>query len=244
MIPIPRFLVLALLLPATALAWTPGADQRIAKKSIQLAPPDLRFMIEKYKSEYDRGLASAAEQSTTPSKEGTAAIRSAIEKNVGESISLLRDKSSPADFVRNLGILVHLVSIANDPLHLDPAASLEGKHADYESYFEKRMTRFPTVFYGLDSKLQLSAYLDRMLSRTSRFCPLLEEEYFRFGEDHISTEFDDRSTAFGIASVTYSHSVTDAVNLYYFIWREIGGDVRTASALQKGNLLINAAESR
>lgn len=243
MIPIPRFFVLALLLPATSLAWTPGADQRIAKKSIQLAPPDLRFMIEKYKSEFDRGLASAAE-TTKPAKEGTAAVRRAIERNVRESISLLRDKSSPVDFVRNLGVLVHLVSIANDPLHLDTAASLDAKHADYESYFEKRMPRFPTVFYGLDRNLQLSAYLDRTLSRTSRFSPLLEEEYFRFGEDHTSTDFDDRSTAFGIAAVSYSHSVTDVVNLYYFIWREIGGDVRTASALQKGNLLINAAESR
>ncbi len=31
-----------------------------------------------------------------------------------------------------------------------------------------------------------------------------------------------------MASVCYSHAVTDLVNLYYYIWREAGGDVRSA----------------
>jgi hypothetical protein len=33
--------------------------------------------------------------------------------------------------------------------------------------------------------------------------------------------------------VCYSHAVTDLVNLYYHIWREAGGDTRSAAAMRK-----------
>ena len=101
------------------------------------------------------------------------------------------------------------------------------------------MPRFATVFYGLDSGFHLGSYLDRTFSRTSKFYPLMSEEYFRFGERRSSAEFDDRSTAFGVASVCYSHAVTDLVNLYYYIWREAGGDVRTAPLMRGSNLIVN-----
>ena len=67
-----------------------------------------------------------------------------------------------------------------------------------------------------------------------------EEEYFRHGQRRTSAEFDDRSTAFGIASVCYSRAVTDLVNLYYFVWRQAGGDVRSASLMRGSNLVLNA----
>jgi hypothetical protein len=66
------------------------------------------------------------------------------------------------------------------------------------------------------------------------------EEYFREGVQRTSTDFDDRSTAFGVASVCYSHAVTDLVNLYYHIWRQAGGDVRSAAVMRRGNLVLNA----
>ena len=74
---------------------------------------------------------------------------------------------------------------------------------------------------------------------TKREMALKREEYFRGGVTHTSAEFDDRSTAFGVASVCYSHAVTDLVNLYYYIWREAGGDVRSATAMRTGNLVLN-----
>ena len=48
------------------------------------------------------------------------------------------------------------------------------------------------------------------------------------------------ATAFGVASISYSRAVTDVVNLYYFIWKEAGGDVRSAAVMRDGNLLLNA----
>ena len=138
-------------------------------------------------------------------------------------------------------LIAHLVADANNPFHIsdnDPRLSLS--HDDFEQYFERRMAQFPTVFYGLDDAFHLGSYLDRTFARTSRRYPLMSEEYFRGGERRTSAEFDDRSTAFGVASVCYSHAVTDLVNLYYYIWKEAGGDVRSASIMRRGNLVLNA----
>ena len=52
--------------------------------------------------------------------------------------------------------------------------------------------------------------------------PLIAEEYSRGN----AASFDDRSTAFGVASVCYSHAISDMANLEFFIWKEAGGNVR------------------
>src|SRR5258708_3614302 len=144
---------------------------------------------------------------------------------------MIRGNQSMALVAEHLGMLAHLVADANNPFHTSDADPRLGlMHDDFEQYFERRMAHFPTVFYGLSADFQLGNYLDRTVARSSRLLPLMSEEYFRDGAAHRSLDFDDRSTAFGVASVCYSHALTDLVNLYYYIWREAGGDVRSAAA--------------
>src|SRR5204863_6607498 len=117
--------------------------------------------------------------------------------------------------VQRLGTVAHLVADANNPFHVandDPRMS--ASHSDFEQYFERRLTKFPTVFYGLDPRFRLGTYLDRTFARSAKFYPLVRDEYFRDGTRRTSADFDDRSTAFGIASVSYSRAVTDLVNVY------------------------------
>jgi hypothetical protein len=56
----------------------------------------------------------------------------------------------------------------------------------------------------------------------------------------LDTRFDDRSTAFGVASICYSHAITDLVNLYYYIWEQSGGDVRSAASMRTARVIPNA----
>src|SRR3954454_3178016 len=210
-------LLIVFLIPITASAWTRSADQRIAKKAAALAPPDLRTVIERYHADYEKGLTRA----TTGGP-----LRALIEAETNAAIRSVHSRKPMSDLVEHLGVLAHLVADANTPAR-----------GDFEHYFERRMPKFPTVFYGIDTNMSVARYVDRTLHRTSRFQPLVESEYQRAGS---SSDFDDRSTAFGIASVCYSHAVTDLVNLYYYIWKEAGGDVRSASGLRRGNLLLHA----
>ncbi len=231
----------------TAHAWTATSDQRIASKAAQLAPNDLRVLIDKYNGEYQQGLSRAAADEGSDvhryfvlSRNGR--LRERIERETGSVVAMLRAGKPMSQVVFHLGAIAHYVADANNPFHVandDPR--LAASHEDYERYFESRMMKFPTVFYGLDSNFQLSAYLDRTFDRTAKFYPLIDEEYFRFDEKHESSEFDDRSTAFGVASVCYSRAVTDVVNIYYYVWGHAGGDVRALPLLRGGNLLLNNA---
>jgi hypothetical protein len=239
-------IVLLVLFPLTAGAWTRVSDERIAKKSAALAPPDLRLLIERFEGDYKAGLARAqAEEATDThhffvlSREGR--LRDRIERETRATIDTIRKGDPMSMVVERLGTLAHLVADANNPFHVandDPR--LADSHNDFEQYFERRLSKFPTVFYGLDPQFRLNTYLDKTFKRTAKFYPLMSEEYFRTGSRRSSTEFDDRSTAFGVASICYSRAVTDLVNLYYYIWGQAGGDVRSAALMRDGNLTLNA----
>lgn len=237
--------VLLVLFPLTATAWTRASDERIAKKAAALAPPDLSMLIEKFDGDYKTGLARAQSDEGSDlhhyfvlSRQGR--LREGIERETRLSIQMIRKGDPMSDVVQRLGILAHLVADANNPFHVandDPR--LAESHNDFETFFERRLSKFPTVFYGLEPNFQLSNYVDRILARSSKFYPLVREEYFRGGTRRTSADFDDRSTAFGVASVSYSRAVSDLVNLYYFIWKEAGGDVRSAALMRGGNLTLN-----
>lgn len=235
-----------LLLTVSAHAWTRASDEKIARKAMALAPPDLRIVLEKFEGDYRHGLerAQGDEGSTSHhfyvlSREGM--LRDRIERETRGAITMIRTGEPMAMVAERLGGLAHLVADANNPFHVaNDDAALTPSHNDFEQYFERRLAKFPTVFYGLDPGFTLTTYLDRTFARTAKFYPLVREEYLRDGAARTSVDFDDRSTAFGIASVCYSRAVTDLVNLYYYIWKEAGGDVRTAAAMRRGNLLLNA----
>ena len=238
-------IVLLLVFPVTSSAWTRTSDLKIAKKAAALAPPDLSMLIEKFDADYRRGLERAqADEGASHryfvlSRKGQ--LRERIEREMRAAIDSVRKGDPMPLLVERLGGLVHLVADANNPFHVsDDNPRLSASQNDYEQYFERRLAKFPTVFYGLDPNFRLSSYLDKTFARSAKFYPLVAEEYFRGGERRTSAAFDDRSTAFGIASISYSRSVTDVVNLYYYIWKEAGGDVRSAAVMRDGNLLLNA----
>lgn len=238
-----RFALPLLLLFALPLhAWTPAGDSKIARKAAALAPPDMRLLIEEFDGDFRAGLERAqAEEGGITHRYGVAdrdgKLREKIVAETNTIVSMIRKGDSMRSVVERLGGLAHFVADANNPFNvgaIDPA--IRSSQTDYERFFENRLTRFPTVFYGLDPAFRLTPYLDRTFTRTAKFAPLLNEEYTRGGVRRSSSEFDDRSTAFGVASVCYSRAVTDLVNLYFHIWREAGGDVRAERVLRGGNL--------
>ena len=233
-----RFLLLIFLFPLTASAWTRTSDYQIADRAARLAPIDLNLIVKRYHKQYAAGIDYGIREEAT--EEHRAYLRERIEKETRGVIGMLHSNQPMAQVVARLGLLSHLVGDANNPFHVDVEAELESSHQDFEHYFERRMLHFPTVFYGLDSRFTLPKYLDRTFKRTRGYGPLMHEEYFRDGARHTSSEFDDRSTAFGVASICYSHAITDLVNLYYYIWEQSGGDVRSAASMRSARVIPNA----
>jgi len=243
-------IALALALPSIAFAWTPEAEERIATRSARLAPPDLKMLIEKYPDSYKAGYRKAAAPAECAKhrflvSRGKGELKVLIERDVREAIALMRRDHQIQPFIERLGRISHLVADANNPFHTaDANPKLAQSQTDFEAYLGRKMTSFPTVFYGLKINRDVPRYVDGIVSRSASHYALLDEEYFRGGSRRTSWEFDDRSTAFGVASISYSRSVTDNVNLYYYIWREAGGDVRSAAVLRKGNLVLHDEAGR
>lgn len=234
------------ILPLPASAWTRASDERIALKGAALAPPDLRAVIMKYEADLKSGIGRAradegsdshvAFQSTRKGR-----LRERIEGETRAAVQMIRGNKPMSGVVEKLGVIAHLVADANNPFHAsNEDARLTPLRGDYAAFFEQKLSKFPTVFYGLDRNFQLGPYLDKTLRRSARFYPLVRAEYFKGGERRTSASFDDRSTAFGVAAISYSRSVSDLVNIYYYIWKEAGGDVRSAAVMYDGNLLLNA----
>jgi hypothetical protein len=237
-------LLLATLAAAPLFAWTDTVEARVAGKAVQLAPADLALLVEKHQASFDRGLADAArgEGAESHYQYGftRGKLRSTLDNEITTTISIMRQHRPMAEFVEHLGRIAHLVSDANNPFHTrDSDPRLASCRADFEAYQARRISTVPTVFYGLDITDDLGSYLNGMIARSAEFYPLLSEEYFRFGERRSSADFDDRSTAYGIAAVSYSHAVTDLVNIYFYIWKKAGGDVRHAPLMKSGNLILD-----
>lgn len=220
----PLAIAILFLLPSSAFAWTRTADARIAEKGAALAPRDLQLVLKRFAKQYAHGIDRAVtEERTDIHREH---LRERIEQETNGTIAMIRSDQPMSLVAERLGLLAHLVGDANNPFHMDRDAALDPAHGDFEKYFERRMQVFPTVSYGIKPNLQLGPYLDHIFARTSQLLPLMNEEYSRGGERHTSAEFDDRSTAFGIASICYSHAVTDTANLFHYIWRQAGGATR------------------
>lgn len=238
------FAAFLLLIPLQAFAWTPRTEARIADKGAQLAPPDLRLLLDRFAPDFRRGLTSFDHDPASEARHvyvvaaGRGALRTELESEIDGAVRTMRRGGPMSEFVESLGRIAHLVGDVNNPFHVanDPPR-LMASRGDFEQFVERRLEKFPTVFYGLEWPVNIRSYLDRAMKRTAEYYPLLDEEYFRGGARRSASEFDDRSTGFGVASISYSHAVTDLVHVYYHIWKEAGGDVRSAAVMRRSNLL-------
>jgi hypothetical protein len=122
------------------------------------------------------------------------------------------------------------MSDLNDPLLLRDTDAKEPQYRiDFAIFTEKNIEKFPWVFDGHENDWlkagKLKDYIYQMASQTASKYPLLGEAYFPEGRLVSSDTFGPRSLPFGIASLSYSHSITRTVQIWFHTWRKANGDV-------------------
>lgn len=228
-------LACALAWPSAALAWTPDYQLTVAWEAARLGPRDLYRQILRNKGEFEAGvLAAPAPGACEKNADGSGDLDKTVAAAADGGVREIRAHRPFAETVRRLGGLVRCLADANNPLSTGSSDGEETRYAgDFDRYVESAEPRFPLLFYGLQPGLErgkdLAPLLTRTVERGRLAYPLLGLEYRRIDFGFGVARFDDRSTAFGVASVSFSHAVTDGALALRYVWLKAGGgDERSA----------------
>lgn len=231
-----RSLSLALLLglaaTAEVLAWSPAGQRAIAADAALLAPPDLAGQLARHEREIARGAAEPFDEADADrhvaNEDGTGTLTAALDREVEATIAALRAFRPMQEIARRLGRVSHWVADLNQPLNASSSDPEEGRYfRDFALYADSARPRFAVVLYEnadpVGSPADLATLAQRALRRGRELYPTLGREYRRIGFASGRQRFDDRSSAFGVAALTYSHAVSDAARVFRYIWLAGGG---------------------
>lgn len=266
-LPIPKALSLlaaglaAILAASPAAGWTPSSMNTIGEQAARLAPPDLHRQLAKNRESYRIGLAKAFELSPelrTRNEDGSGKLDSAAAEAAELAIKAIVGQRPFNEIAYRMGVAVHLVAMANWPLATSAKDREEPRYeADFARYAATAEPRLSLVFYGfrpVSGKNQLDknqlgksqprhfkALLDEAFTRSRRTYPLVGLEYRRIGFGTGARLFDDRSTAYAIGSLSYSHAVSDSAEVLRYIWLAAGGGDSRVRVPLRGQQLVQLA---
>jgi hypothetical protein len=240
--------------PSPATAWTPGTQTTIAREAARLAPPDLARQIAKHPRAFEAGVldpfGDADPGRHMRNDDDSGDLDRVVLAEVKATVDAIRAHEPFEVVVRRLGRVSHFVADADNPLAASAADPEEGRYfVDFLRYAESAEPRFPLVFYGtlagLEGRRDVSPLVAEALRRGRAFYPMVGREYRRIGFASGKGRFDDRSSAFGVASVAFSHAVTDVALVMRWIWITAGGaDDRSGLVSAGTRVLVLPRRSR
>jgi hypothetical protein len=230
-----------------AAAWSPMTTVAIAEQALILAPPHLGRQLERHESRFREGVMTPFRQ-TGGTNQGLAlppeVLRQAIEREAQNAIKAITGHVSFDEVILRMGLVASYMAAVNYPLLSELTAQSRPAYiVDYPAFVESAFPRFSVVFYGegrmLESKADLESMIDSGFSRSRGIRQLISLEYDRIGAPNGLELFDDRSTAFGISAMAYSHAVSDVVAILRYIWLEAGGiDSNNLLPLDEDQLIL------
>jgi hypothetical protein len=240
-------LALLLGLPAPAAAWTPGTQTTIAREAARLAPPDLARQIDKHRQAYEAGVldpfSDADPGRHMKNDDGSGDLDRVVLSEAKATVEAIRNHEPFEVVVRRLGRVSHFMADADNPLAASAADPEAGRYfVDFLRYAQSAEPRFPLVFYGtfpgLEARKDVAPLVAEALRRGRSLYPAVGREYRRINFASGIGRFDDRSSAFGVASVAFSHAVTDVALVLRWIWITAGGADDRSGLVNAGTRLL------
>ncbi len=233
---------------APAGAWTPAAQVAIADQAAALAPPDLAQLIWRHIDQFRRGAVDAY-RDRDPMRhqgnaDGTGRLARVVAEEADRAVAMVRAHRAFSDVVYQLGRVSHYAADADNPLNASNADPHEGEYfADFLYYMDSARPRFQPVFYGIDpgfaARGGIVRLIDHSLQRSRDLYPLVGAEYRRVGAVDGRSLFDDRSTAFAVAALSFSHALSDVAAVLRDVWIRSGGyDPRRELVVDGPRLLL------
>jgi hypothetical protein len=234
------------LAPAPAAAWTQRTQIAIVEMAAKLAPDDLARQIERHKAALREGVLDPfgdhAGSRHEANADGSGQLAEVVRTEARRAVAGIRGHRPFSEIVHQIGLVSHYVADLNDPLrvaNLDPRENAYRGH--YPRYLDGARGRFRVVYYPTGRRIgssaeELDSLLARTLARGRQLYPAIAREYRRIGRD--GGRFDDRSTAFGVGSLAYSHAVSDVAAMMRHIWLAAGGSDEGSLPRLAGDRLV------
>jgi hypothetical protein len=228
-------LVLLLAAAPPAAAWTPRFHQEVAVQGARLMPASLQRLLAQHASRLKEGavapLRLGADEGLYLHAGGSyGSLDRTVLVQAQRILDLLQGQSSMDVVAYEMGVLSHLVALAESPLHVAGDDPREPQWAPrFEHFAESRLPRYRVVFDGyLSPALErddIRGFVGGIADRSRRHYPLIARSYLtEKGGVAANTSFDDRHPVFGIASLAYSRSIADTAKVWLYLWIKAGGD--------------------
>lgn len=222
-------------LASQSYAWTSKTYQLVVVKACSLMPLSFRNIVYHHKEEILTGVLKPddAPESThiydVNSKSGY--LQARIEALVNQIPQKIHDHVSFKEISMDFGRLAHYTCDLNDPLLLSDSDTREPQYApDFAQYLERNISLFPWIFDGHENALlkndQWNEYIQKTAEDAVRNYSVIGDSYFPQGVLVSSDTFDPKSLPFGIASLSYSHSITDTVQIWFAVWQKAHADIK------------------
>jgi hypothetical protein len=243
-----RALATLALAAAPALAWSPTTQETIAHEAARLAPPDLARQLLRHAADLTAGATEPFHEADAArhyrNEDGSGSVDATLDAEVAQAVAAIRAHRPFTEVARRLGRVSHWASDLDNPLNASSADREEPRYfRDFLDYVDSARPRFAVVVYEWQPPLATAADVETLardaLARGRRLYPFIGLEYRRIGFGSGRALFDDRSTAFGLAALAYSHAVTDAARLFRYVWLAAGGtDPRPVFARPRDRVLV------
>ncbi len=215
-------MILFLILCLPAHAWTPKTRSYMAMKAFAAFPADLQTALNRHRQTFLNNAAATD-------------LPESADEIVNESCTLLDEIQQElngrprfASIAARMGRLMGLIAEMGDPFQEDRGATA----TDYRAYAERKLNRFYFAFQPLsfeeirDQDPCTHLFANRNMGQGYRSA--IEADYERFGN---SVRFDDRSVAFGCASLLFSDICLEMSRTAILVWHRSSGAARDARIL-------------
>ncbi|MEM1202598.1 MAG: hypothetical protein AAGN66_05165 [Acidobacteriota bacterium] len=239
------FMVTCWVWAGPAQGWNPSTQRTIALQAARIAPPDLYRQLVRNRASYLVGVEepfrSGSPEARFKYPDGSGQLDAAIAEHVGYAVQSIRGHRPFNEVAYRLGVVAHYLAMANNPSHAaasDPEEARWGR--DFVTYMESIEPRVRIVFYGFRGQQPLSVdgLVAETLSRSRSLYPVVGREYRRVGFASGVRAFDDRSSAYAVAALGYSHAVSDIAEVLRYIWLEAGGIDTRPSLPRRGQGVV------
>jgi hypothetical protein len=223
-----------LIFSSTAPAWTSRTYQIVVVQSTKLMPASFQRIMRLHKEEILRGSLKPDDKGEEFHRYDFSQRSGYLQDRVIELSRVIPDEVRThhpfREIAENFGRLSHYISDLNDPLLLVDSDPREPQYrVDFQIYTEKNIPKFPWIFDGHENGFlkegRIQDFIYEVASRASSKYDRLGEAYFPEGSLVSSDTFDERSLPFGIASLSYSHAITNTVQIWFYTWRQSHGDI-------------------